>query len=1109
MNTIQISRGDLALRLKDSAGYLKPGEYFIQTVTFNSNPNKPWVHSETGDKVTLVKDAITGFKYTPQEGDIFIGVPGESAETYSLTRIGSSHNLINQYSIENGKFAVEKADSIINSKTVDRTAYEPNHLYMYSDSAPAKETGLRNIDGKPIELADTDVFIFLGEGEYVEGDKTIPSKYAIKMSGSNSIKYIKFPQVKDPENDSKSNQNHSFYSDSSLLDILYDIDRLKLSHYESAAVVMNSDNAFSVNGKSESHKLKAVYAGEKVKDADYRFVKKSELLKFFLGLYCENNGGTYNEEDFRYQVARIQGTEWKFYKDPVDDESGLTRTGGKYTNTPIIVIDDKSLPETESFDSDYIAENFFKLKNPEDPNSPTLLDTDALGSYVIRDGLGKAVNVFFPNDEFVIKVKPGVLDDKVRPSENLHTLDKESAADEGTEVVQIELGLDDIEITRRGDGSNPNYDPTNGKDGKNLGPADPSNTKPKFGPRANDVAINYWMSEDQKLQTNEDGIVSLFKSKADVDDEGHIFTSQLPRTVVGGMQRRGTISDLYSFLIFATGGLNTTLESPGAQPHPSEMLSTAASINGYTSWGKLLNDLGLDKLFEIDEETGKITKSKIDVGDYFIYSGPKLEVGTKEDDENWGKTSFREDYTKHYEKTPWFYNSDNKIDKFGSFTLTDLLTCSNGGEKNLKDADLDLDRLGGVGYTGLLNGLKGVNYIKPGDIFVIEKITGGDTVADVDKASSWGKDKHANPDTEDGFVLQMSLISSAADAVTGLIIENNNNTETHEEVTGAITLKPKKREGSVHDETTIKAEGKNTIILGTESVLWQKFKKKDADVIVEYNDVDPAVPLIDKQGFARHSNAKFMPDWSLNLGALVSNEFISPVVVEEGKFNPFASIRNAANLIKGDSNASSLSLKFATSKKSDEFTQIFQAENGVIALLSDIDDTPPEDEESMKTQLHWHVRKEYVQTGEDEDGNPIYKVQYHNSFLRDGGGSECDVDKHEFDDSGKDSNFVGNWNYGDYKKEGEDGFKVVNHDRAFVFYNRDKKTVKVDGNPFEAQAKQTVKFVVADAYNQDTSAEQLIDEEENEKGFESVQTLPRHSGVLLNSRSIIDCGEWL
>lgn len=1106
MNTIQISRGDLALRLKNSAGYLKPGEYFIQTVTFNSSPSKQWVHSETGEKVTLVKDAITGFKYTPQEGDIFIGVPGESTETYSLTRIGSSHSLINQYSIENGKFAVEKADSIINSKTVDTTAYEPNHLYMYSDVTPANETGLRNIDGKPIELADTDVFIFLGEGEYVEGDKKIPSKYAIKMSGSNSVKYIKFPQVKDPENDSKSNQNHSFYSDSSLLDILYDIDRLKLSHYESAAVVMSSDNAFKINGKNEPHKLKAFYAGEKVKDADYRFVKKSDLLKFFLGLYCENNGGTYHEEDFRYQVARIQGTEWKFYKDPVDDESGLTRTGGKYTNTPIIVIDDKSLLETETFDSNFIAKNFFKLKDPEDPNSPTLLDTDALGSYVIRDGLGKAVNVFFPNDEFVIKVKPGVLDDKVRPSKNLHTLDKNStdvAADEGTEVVQIELDLDDIEITRRGDGSNPNYDPTNGKDGKDLGPADPSNTNPRFGPRANDVAINYWMSDDQKLKTNEDGIVSLFKSKADVDDEGHIFTSQLPRTVVGGMQRRGTISDLYSFLIFATGGLNTTLESPGAQPNPSEMLSIAAHNNGYGNWRDLLNDLGLDKLFEIDEKTGKITKSKIDVGDYFIYSGPKLEVGTKENDENWGQTSFREDYAKHYEKDPWFYNSENaKADKFGKFTLTDLLTCSNGGEKNLKDADLDLDLLGGVGYTGLLNGLKGVNYIKPGDIFVIEKITGGDTVADVDKASSWGKDKHANPDTEDGFVLQMSLISSAADAVTGLIIENN--TETREEVTGAITLKPEKRKDSIHDETTIRAEGKNTIVVGTQSVLWQKFKK--GFEAIEYNDVDPAIPLIDKQGFARHSNAKFMSDWSLNLGALISKEFKSPIKVEEGEFNPFASIRYAANLIKGGSDASSLSLKFATSKKSDEFTQIFQAENGVIALLGDIDDTPPEDKESMKTQLHWHVRKEYVQTGEDEDGNPIYKVQYHNSFLRDGGGSECDVDKHEFDDSGKDSNFVDNWNYGNYKKEGEDGFTFVNHDRAFVFYNRDKKTVKDKGETVTTQEKQTVKFVLASVENQDTTFES---EPDNTKELESVQTLPRHSGVLLNSRSIIDCGEWL
>lgn len=1101
MNTIQISRGDLALRLKDSAGYLKPGEYFIQTTTFNNKGT--WAHSETGDKVTLVKDAITGFKYTPQEGDIFIGVPEkEPTGTYSLTRIGSSHSLINQYSIENGKFAVEKADSIINSKTVDKTAYEPNHLYMYSDSTPAKETGLRNIDGKPIELADTDVFIFLGEGEYVEGDKTIPSKYAIKMSGSNSVKYIKFPQVKDPENDSKSNQNHSFYSDSSLLDILYDIDRLKLSHYESAAVVMNSDKEFGTPNKpGVSHKLKAVYAGEKVKDADYRFVKKSELLKFFLGLYCENNGGTYSEADFRYQVARIQGTEWKFYKDPVDDESGLTRTGGKYTNTPIIVIDDKSLLETETFDSNFIAENFFKLKNPEDPNSPTLLDTDALGRYAIRDGLGKAVNVFFPNDEFVIKVKPGVLDDKVRPSENLHTLDKESADDEGTEVVQIELDLDDIEITRRGDGSNPNYDPTNGKDGKDLGPADPTDPHPRFGPRANDVATNYWQEEDGALKTNEDGIVSLFKSKADVDDEGHIFTSQLPRTVVGGMQRRGTISDLYSFLIFATDGLGTTLESPGANP-PQEMLSIPASQHNYTSWEQLLDELGLDKLFEIDE-SGKIVKSKIDVGDYFIYSGPKLEVGTKEDDANWGKTSFREDYAKHHlnleenpNATPWFYDTQSKKDVFGGFTLTDLLTYSNGGEVNIGNK-LFLD----PSYKGLLNGLKGVNYIKPGDIFVVEKITTGKTVAPVDEQS---RDPHANPDTEDGFVLQMSLISSAADAVTGLIIENNNSETEKTEVTGAITLKPKKREDSVHDETTIESQGKNTIILGTQSVLWQKFKK-DTDVIAEYNDVDPAIPLIDKQGFARHSNAKFMPDWSLNLGALKSEEFISPVVVEEGKFNPFASIRNAANLIKGDSNASSLSLKFATSTKSDKFTQVFQAENGVIALLSDIDDTPPEDVDSMKTQLHWHVRKEYVETGKDEDGNPIYKVQYHNSFLRDGG-KKCDVDEHEFDDDGIDSNFVDNWNNGTYKKVGEEGFKQEECDRAFVFYNRDKKTVKTDGGPVTTQQKQTVKFVLASVENQDTTFES---EPDNTKELESVQTLPRHSGVLLNSRSIIDCGEWL
>lgn len=1107
MNTIQISRGDLALRLKESAGYLKPGEYFIQTTTFNNKGT--WTHAETGDKVTLVKDAITGFKYTPQEGDIFIGVPEkESTGTYSLTRIGSSHSLINQYSFTDGKFSVKDADSIVNSTTVDRT-YEPNHLYMYSDSAPTKDTGLRNIDGKPIELADTDVFIYLGEGYYTEGEEEPKlAKYAIKMSGSNSVKFIKFPQVKNPENDSKSNQNHSFYSDSSLLDILYDIDRLKLSHYESSAVVMGSEKEFAVSSGKGSHKLKAVYAGAKVKGADYRFVKKSELLKFFLGFYCENNGGTYREEDFSYQVARIQGTEWKFYKDPVDEEkSGRTRIGGMYTNTPIIVIDDKKLSETDNFDSDFVVTNFFKSKT-EDPDSPILLNTDALGSYVIKDGLGKAVNVFFPNDEFVIKVKPGVLDDSVRPSNNLQPLTKENADvadDEGTEVVQIKLDLDDIEISRRGDGSNPNYDPTNGKDGKDLGPADPTDPHPRFGHRANDVADNYWQEEDAALKTNEDGIVSLFKSKADVDDEGHIFTSQLPRTVVGGMQRRGTISDLYSFLIFATEGFDTTLSKPNKDGQ--EYFQTAAGEHGYTKWEDLLRELGLDKLFETDEN-GKLIKSKIDVGDYFIYSGPKLEVGTKEGDENWGKTNFKEDYIKYHlnleenpNATPWFYKPGEKRARFEQFTLTDLLAFDATGKTKVQAAWSGFGE-GDDGYKGLLNGLKGVNYIKPGDIFVIEKITTGDTVAPVDEQS---RDPHANPDTEDGFVLQLSLISSAADAVTGLIIENNNSETEKTEVTGAITLKPKKRDGTSFDETEIKSQGKNTIILGTESVLWSQFKSEGDTA--DYSEVDPAIPLIDKHGLARHSNAKFMPDWSLNLGALKSEEFISPVVVEEGEFNPFASIRNAANLIIGASDASSLSLKFATTKSGDKFTQVFQAENGVIALLGDLDDTPPEDEDSMKTQLHWHVRKEYVKTGDDEDGNPIYKVQYHNSFLRDGGGKECDVDSHKFDDDGKDSNFVDNWNNGVYKKKGEEGFKQEERDRAFVFYNREQKTVKdTDGRPLIAQKKQTVKFVLASVENQDTTFESVPDDT---KELESVQTLPRHSGVLLNSRSIIDCGEWL
>ena len=1113
MNTIQISRGDLALRLKDSAGYLKPGEYSIQTVSFNKD--EKWRVRENGEVAKpkqVITDFITKFKYTPQIGDIFIGCPqAEGSTEYAVTRIGSSNNLINQYSFnESGKFAVRSAKSIINSGSVRTTAYEPNHLYMYSDVTPANETGLINIDGKPIELADTDVFIYLGEGAYTDpltGNETT-AKYAVKMSGSSSAKAINLPQVDNPNKDSKSNQTHSFYGDSSLLDTLYDIDRLKLSHYESQGIIMANPS----NASEGAPKLDSYYAGDSRTGADYRFVTKKNLLKYLLQMYCNNNGGKYNEADFDYQVARIQGTEWKFYKVPLD-EMGQLRCPDQKANKPLIVLDDDKLPAIESvsdLDNDLGDGRLFKKLDPNQELNETnvaVLNTEFLDTIVIRDGLGKAVNVFFPNDEIIVKIKPNIIGGK-KPSESLVTLNSEEGndvdpKDSGTEVVRIKLDLDNIEITRRGDGSNPNYDPTNVKDGKDLGPADPHNTKPRFGPRANDVAINYWMSEDQKLRTNEDAIVSLFKSKADVDDEGHIFTSQLPRTVVGGMQRRGTISDLYSFLIFATGGLNTTLESPGAQPNPSEMLSIAAHSNGYTSWRDLLNDLGLDKLFEIDEETGKITKSKIDVGDYFIYSGPKLEVGTKENDENWGKTSFIEDYEKHYEKTPWFYDSENKKDPFKEFTLTDLLTYSNGGEKVVTDDLFNLGRLGGVGYTGLLNGLKGVNYIKPGDIFVVEKITCGDTVADVDKASSWGKDKHANPDTEDGFVLQMSLISSAADAVTGLIIENNNNTETPEEVTGVITLKPEKRKDSGHDETTIRAEGKNTIVIGTDSVLWTKFKSEEGHQDATEN-LDFTIPLIDKTGFARHSNAKFMPDWSLNLGALVSNEFKSPI--EEGEFNPFASIRYAANLIKGESDASSLSLKFATSTKSNAFTQVFQAENGVIALLSDIDDTPPEDENSMKAQLHWHVRKEYVKTGEDENGHPIYKVQYHNSFLRDGGGKKCDVDNHDFTDDGRDTNFFKNWISGAYRDKDDDNLVYVDHDRAFVFYNRDKQIGKDEnGDPITLK-KQTVKFVLASVENQDTSFEKEPDLKEE---LESVQTLPRHSGVLLNSRSIIDCGEWL
>lgn len=1092
MNIIQISRGNLFKRYEKVDGVpksaLKTGEFFVHTANFNE---------ETKESEKFV-DSVTLKKINPHKGDLFIGT-GDGG----ITQIGSSSNVIAKF-ILNGKNESNN-ESIVDLDNlgpaevkiqntapafVTKNNLVPNNMYVYTSDEELASDNLIGVDKSPIKLRKKDVFLYLGPTKLSDED-TAYHYVILKVSGgSGSAAESELPKT--PEEDKKkANLLHSWFKAPTTLQAMYDIDKVKLSHYESE----NLGSYFAAGADGVYGKLGGL-CHDFPNLTKIRFISKAALLKRLVDYYV---GSKTDDADLGFQVARIQGTEFKVWKYETqrDKDGNVIENPNNY---PIAVIDDCIEP----------GDNWINILNE------AYIRSEETGQWVlnpnsdihrlpfIKDKNGETVCLFYPGDEIIVKIKSSAwMEDPEKYIEN-HTDSKtgavyidysngntlySGASGEGEDWMWDNKGhiaFDSVEITRRGALGNPSINP-NGEAGGGLPPDDPPedpDATPKFGPRQR-IPKAYWLKEDLKINTEEEAINSLFRTKADLDVNGKIFLSQLPQTVVGGMQRKSSIDSIGAFLAqlckFEENEFTSALNKTSLQDNEGQL----------ENWA--INKGFLKKVIQssYDEATGKVTEGdsesyvpSIDVGDYFIYTGPDINFSDVKDEDGDLIESSK--------------NNKNGV----VFQVASETTNEDTGEteKVLQEVVIQFDNSEKDHTIGdflkkLLNGAsQKVTGLKSGDIIVVDEIVPNEEGV-VPSQSQDGRD------TEDGLVTKISIIPSTSSSVSSLIIGGK-------EVTGSVEIIGKKRtdcNNNERDETRVDFDEntKQVVISSPDAIL-----KSETDL---QDGINPFAALCDKK-FAHSTsfqydfetnalvldkvNQQSTFDWTSKLSKVVlvkvtdenGNESFKS---ETQEYDVEHSGEKTNNFIKIGSNAEgykALTLGVAPGKY--DANQVFQSKNGVIALLEDLyemlnfdpSDDSEDGEDAIAGKQYWHQRKRYEQI----DGT--IKVTVEDSFLR-------DADKDHVGPV-EDTNFVKKWEgYNpDGSYNGVNEFQsnpTVGKERAFQFYYEGSNTNKIS-------------FVAETKSNQSTLMEGSEATEDN-----PVQTIPLHSGVLLNSESVIDCGEWI
>lgn len=1112
MNRIQILRGNIETYLQSNK--LFDGQMFIQETAPSSG--------------FYIIDAVTGNNIVPQPGDLYVGIsliengntplPNGPAVN-GITRVGSSRTVLNNFHLKvnknestnklysyidldaNDEYSKAYAqnfvvydDLIPDSHEYNWSKFREGQLYVYADkkkyTAPevttADAVGLYTIDKKPVKLSEKDAFILLGELP-PEENKTHSGKFLIiKLTGGSDGSNIEiFPDDPIPEEKNIVDQVHAFFKDKTLIDSLYDIDRLKLSHYESQdpayAAIPFSCNAFEsdtlndklyiVNKRTLLKRLVSWYTGIEESALDQsidEILSGPEIQK--LGL----QGATVLD----CAIARIQGTEFHIIatQRTSDNSDGVIPQ-----NLPFFIVTDNEDTIRSAFELDV---NKYVVNSSKQLN------------YIKEFGPGsngKQIPAFFPGDEIVVKIKPAGSQDGQKPSEHQR--------DDGHYIIAFNIDTE-VEVTRRGDISNPVLMSDDIAD-----IIDPERPNP-WGDRVNSVTTAYWKDHDnQTLLTANDVIKDLRKTKADVDESGHIFTSQLPKTVIGGLQRRGSLSteQLYAFLLGCTytegdepDSIATKLANISSDEVKAKIIENlkSAKIVGYTD--------GTER--DADGNPAKLIPN-IDVGDYFIYSGNKIKLllDNESYDENNPSTSpYKLNDTDDDPATSVDESYNNDI-KFGElptgFKVAGIL------DDLIKDGD---------SHKGLIQNKS--FWLNPGDLIIIDDITHlNEAVHSVDDE----RNETTGIDTEDGFVRKISIIAGSENSVSGIVVR-----EDPEPVTGQIKLEPKPRGPGY--ETTIEKGENSKIIIGNNAVLWRNdYNPGTGDWGDNYST--GTIPTItDSNGYARKTNERIKQLDNDNHGLI--HEIINAYRNDEKTdVNGFLNVQFRTDV----SQSPVLNLGLTKLKTIDgtkytaNFIQKFQANrNGTIALLEDVFGEDIEDVEKAKAKDRWHTR---YRTFYDEEAG-AYRTEIVESNVRFGEDSK-DIENNETSwtwynpvDTNYFLNAEGNEDLqtrllaisGMYQTpaSADDTEVAIEKKHNFVLYD-DRDPEDTTGRSRHAA------FVIATKENQGTSYEGMDVKSmkpSNTDGLESkdltkdnmiVQTIPLQSGVLLNDNSIIDCGEWV
>ncbi len=1113
MNRIQILRGNIETYLQSNK--LFDGQMFIQETA----PSNGF----------YIIDAVTGNNIVPQPGDLYVGIsliengntplPNGPAVN-GITRVGSSRSVLNNFHLKvsknesnnklysyidldaNGEYSKSFAQNFIVYDDLIPDSHEYNwgkfregQLYVYVDkkkyTAPevniADAVGLYTIDKNPAKLSEKDAFILLGELP-PEESKTHSGKFLIiKLTGGSDGSNIEvFPDDPETKEENIVDQVHAFFKDKTLIDSLYDIDRLKLSHYESQdpAYVRIPFNCNAFGNDTLNDKLYIVNKTTLLKSlvSWYTGIAASDLEKPIQDILSETEVEKLGLQDATVldcAIARIQGTEFHIIARQRTSTDG---DGVIPENLPFFISTDNEETIRSAFVRDgtkYVVDSSKQLNYIEEfgPGSAT----------------GKKVPAFFPGDEIVVKIKPAGSQGGQKPSEHQR--------DDGHYIMAFNINTD-VEITRRGDISNPVLTSDDVVD-----IIDPEKPNP-WGDRVNSVTTAYWKDHDsQTLLTANDVIKDLRKTKADVDESGHIFTSQLPKTVIGGLQRRGSLSteQLYAFLLGCTF-------TEGDEP---DSISTKLANVDDEVKAKIIENLKAAKVVgytdgtERDAENGDLTKliPNIDVGDYFIYSGNKIKLLLDNESHNESDPASLPYKLNDIDDDPGTTvdESFNNDIKFGELRTTskvaDIL------DKLIKDGD---------NHKGLIQNKS--FWLNPGDLIVIDDITHLDkAVHSVDDE----RDETTGLDTEDGFVRKISIIAGSENSISGIVIK-----EDPEPVTGQIKLEPKLRGPGY--ETTIEKGENSKVIIGNNAVLWRNDKGQGGDWNGDI--ITGTIPTVDEHGYARKTNEEIkLLEAAPNEGYIhtISNAFRAEDV---NSLNGFFEIHFRDKVVNDEIEQSPV-LKLGLTKLktvdgtkyTENFIQKFQANrNGTIALLEDVFGEDIDDVEKAKAKDRWHTR---FHTFYDEEAG-AYRTEFVESNVRFGEDSKeiegdskswawyIPSDKNYFLNEGL-SHLAASGMYQTPTSPYQEGGTPVSIEKEhnFVLYD------DVEDNSGHSRH---AAFVIATKENQGTSYEGMniktMKPSNEEDGLESkdlthddmiVQTIPLQSGVLLNNNSIIDCGEWV